>query len=122
MEGAQFECRGDVLAWKAPGEEGEQIALLAERAFERRQQKLRLSERGLLQDHVRKCDLPGFVLPAQDSKEPHLQIDEPPDRRALPAQRSLLDGRERDVGGEREINAFALKHLDIDELVLRLDL
>ena len=50
-----------------------------------------------------------------------LQRNEPAGGGELAAQRGLLDGGERDVGGQGQIDAFALEGLDFDHRVRRLD-
>ena len=61
-------------------------------------------------------------MPAQDLEQLGLELDQPAGRRDLSAQRSFLDGGERDVGGEREIDGFALEGLLLGERLQRFDL
>ena len=96
---------------KAPGQRREQIALLGELFLQRRQQQPRLRHRRLLRHHVGQRDLAAVVLPPQDVEQLRLDIDQPPRRRDLAAQRRLLDRGKRDVGGEREVDGLALERL-----------
>ncbi len=110
-ERRELKCRRRLLARKPPGQERQQVALLGELPLQRRQQQPRLRDRRLLRHHVRQRDLPGLVLLLQHAEQLRLDADQPARRRDLAAQRRFLDRRERDVGGEREIDALALERL-----------
>ena len=110
-EGSQLKSRRQTLAREAPSERRKQIALLREQFFQRRQQQTRLRHRRFLRHHVGQRDLPAFVLPPQDVEQLGLDIDQPPRRGDLAAQRSFLDRGERDVRGERQVDRLALERL-----------
>ena len=99
-----------------------QVALLRELALERRQQQLGLRHRRLLRHHVRLRDLPALVLLVEDVQQPRLQIHDATRRGNLRPQRSLLDCRQRNVGGQRDVDAFALERLQLSLRLRRLHL
>ena len=67
----------------------------------------------LARDDIGLSDLPAFNLPVQNVEQLRLQLDNPPCRSDLRPQRCLLDGRQCDIRGQREVHAFALKCLQL---------
>ena len=114
-------CRRS-LARKAPGKNGQEIALQGELLLQRRQQEPGLRDRRFLGHHIGQGDLPERVLLAQDLQQLRLQGDQPAGRRDLSAQRRFLDGGERDVGRERQVDGLALEGLVLCERLQRLRL
>ena len=120
-ERLQLESRSDLFAREVSGEKGDEVALLGKLLLQRRQQELCLRDRGFLRDHVRQRDLPVVVASSQNTEQFRLQRNEPSGGGDLAAQRRLLDSGKRDIGGQGQIDAFALERLNFDQCVRRLN-
>src|SRR5205085_2436699 len=89
-KGSQLERRRQLFARKAPRQRRQQITLLRELPFERRQQQPRLGGGSLLRDDVGERDLPAVILTPQDVEQLGLNVDESARCGDLAAQRGFL--------------------------------
>ena len=107
------------VAGQLAGQRGEEIALLGQRLFERRQGGLGLGECRLLAGDVGAGNRAQALLLAQDVERLALGGDDAPGRLDLGAQRGLLDGRGDDVGGQRQIRRLELEALRLGQRLER---
>ena len=105
----------------APGERGQEIALLREAALQGRQSLARLGERGLLRENVGSGDGAVSELPLQQRQPLFFERDDAPRRGDLAAQRRLFDRRLRDIRRERQMRRLFLIDLLVAYRVERFD-
>ena len=92
-----------------PGQRGEQIALLRERLFERRQQLHHLRQRRFLRQNVGLSHRAQRILLAQQTQQILLDLDHVAYRGDFAPQRRLLNRRRGDIACQREIGRFKLE-------------